>query len=584
MTIKNQFFITIILITIIPFVIVPLLGYTYIRDNIKNQFITQSKQELDLITKDIESVLNDLISASNIISLDKDIIEKLESGEKSVWQKNEVTNKLSRVNAAYLYKYNANINIYTDKGNTYVTTAQSDDIQLHPYKGDWIKETLKDKGYFNWKGFIDDKETSLEPVIGMGRALLDASGRTIGVLTIELFEDRYLKNLLFHSNELLSTERYLIDKYGNVIIAYSNNKEKILYSKDWFAENEDIIEDMQELVYDINGKKSIVITESISKSNWRVIQIMSYDELFSKLIHYRNFVISINLVFLGIIIILDIYSANKLTSSITKLSRGMAAVKQGKFITVDLPKKANKEIRLLAQDFNTMSHDLEALFNENRIITKEKEKSKLQALQAQIQPHFLFNTLNGIKWLSRLEGAPTAEKMITSLGHILEYSLCKNREIITLQEEITCLEHYVELQKMRYGNIFEVHFEIEEGLRSLEVPVLFLQPLVENSIIHGFQDTEAQGYIRIKAYKKGHFIHIEIEDNGCGMSQERINKVLESSNKKDGGIGVLNVKERIQLYYGKESDLHIKSREGEGTSMTLIFLDKRGKLDETNRC
>lgn len=209
------------------------------------------------------------------------------------------------------------------------------------------------------------------------------------------------------------------------------------------------------------------------------------------------------------------------------------------------------------------------MFEENRRITREKEECRLLALQTQIQPHFLFNTLNGIKWLCIIESAPTAERMIESLGHILEYSLGKTKDCVTLEEELTCLKHYVELQKMRYGNIFDVFYEIDEKLLKLEVPVLILQPLVENSIIHGIREKEDRGEIWIRARQTDDEAVISVEDNGEGISEERICEIL-NGNGTTGNIGVVNVKERMELYY-RDSRFEIVSEEGRGTRIQMIL-------------
>ena len=228
-----------------------------------------------------------------------------------------------------------------------------------------------------------------------------------------------------------------------------------------------------------------------------------------------------------------------------------------------------------------MSTKLDILFKENRRITKEKEECRLLALQTQIQPHFLLNTLNGIKWLCIIESAPTAERMIGSLGYILEYSLGQPKDCITLEEEIECLRHYIELQKMRYGNTFDVEFQIDETLKSLPVPVLILQPLVENSIIHGIREMEDRGFIRVAACWQGTQICLSVEDNGEGMDAERIRQVINGVGSTDS-IGIVNVKERMELYY-RDSEFEILSEKGKGTRTQMVF-STGGRINENSDC
>jgi sensor histidine kinase YesM len=583
MTIKKQFLIIIILLTTIPFIIVPWAGYFYIENIMEEQLLLQSQQNLSQITKDINQVLDDLIAASNAITLDQDVISGLKDRENSLPVVRKITKKLSNVNAAHLYAYNADVYIYNNEADIYTTTAQNEISGFESYRKAWVEETLHAEGYFVWKEFSEVSGTAYEqvPIIGMARNILDINGRTIGVLSIELFNERNISNLLFAGNEFENTERFLVDQQGSVILAYINNSEKSkIFDKEWFKSTLQSGQSESHKIVSYKGQKQAVSSKNISKAHWKVVQIIPYKDMLKKVSYYRNFTIGINIVVLVIIICIDIFSINRLTKSITKLRDAMQTVKKGKFIHIDIP-KTNQEVEELSKDFNIMSTKLNELFEENKRIYEEKQRTKLEALQSQIQPHFLFNTLNGIKWLCIMEGAKTAEKMIISLGYILEYSLSKNRDIITLKEEITCLNHYIELQKMRYGEKFAVHFEVEESLYALEVPILFLQPLIENAIIHGLQEQEDLGIITIRIFKNGDKVSILVEDNGCGMDDEQIDKLLASS-KKSSGIGVKNVQERIQLYYGKDSSLNIKRNELGGVTVFIELFMRGGYIGENH--
>ncbi|WP_070000112.1 sensor histidine kinase [Cellulosilyticum sp. I15G10I2] len=583
MTIKKQFLIIIILLTTIPFIIVPWAGYFYIENIMEEQLLLQSQQNLGKITKDIEQVLDSLIASSNAITLDQDITGALKNNEASLPEVRKITKKLSNINAAHLYAYNADIYIYNKQADIYTTTAQNNISSFEAYKKAWIKETLNAEGFFVWKEFsgIPSEKYEQVPIIGMARNILDINGRTVGVLAIELFNERNINSLLFAGNEFQNTERYLVDHEGNIILEYINNSEKSkLFSKQWFKDyiQERKLESHEVASY--KGEKQVVSIRNISKAHWKVVQIIPYRDMLRKVSYYRNFTIGINLIVLVIIICADILSINRLTRSITKLRDAMRTVKDGKFIQIAIP-KTNQEVEELSKDFNIMSTKLNELFEENRRIYEEKQRTKLEALQSQIQPHFLFNTLNGIKWLCIMEGAKTAEKMIISLGYILEYSLSKNRDIITLKEEITCLNHYIELQKMRYGETFRVVFEVEEELYDLEVPILFLQPLIENAIIHGLQGKDDLGIIKVRLFKSVDSVNILVEDNGCGMSDEQIKELLTST-KKSSGIGVKNVQERIQIYYGNDSTLRISRNEAGGITIAIKLLVRGGLGDENH--
>lgn len=560
MTIKKQLLYTIILATLIPMIVMPWIGYFYIRNVVEEQLLLQSKQQLEEITRDMEDMLDDILKVSNVVVVDEELMSIIKSENDTVQNQYEIIKKLSNLNGAYLYRYNAAICIYSKFGHIYSTLGAEQDENAD-FRTEWNEETIENKNYFLWKTFPD--HSADEPVLGMSRTMYDSNGKMIGTLCIEIFSDQYLSRLLRQDSDFRDTERYLVDEQGNFILEYTNNSEQSYYTEQSYKEYG--MENIGKAV--LKGtEKYIFLQKTINKTGWKMIQIVPYNEVFAKLNYYRNFTFLSNIICLAILLVIDNYTANKIGKAFIHLGKAMKQVRQGNFIKLENHEK-NIEVRQIYDDFNNMSTKLEILFEENQRIAREKEECRFLALQTQIQPHFLFNTLNGIKWLCIIESAPTAERMIESLGYILEYSLGKTKDCITLDEEIVCLKHYVELQKMRYGNTFDVIYEIDENLTQLQVPVLILQPLVENCIIHGIREKEERGKIVIKAEEKEGEIIISVEDNGVGMSEAWIRQVLEGIGTT-GSIGVVNVKERIELYY-KESKFLIISEEGKGTAIQI---------------
>lgn len=570
MTIKKQLLYTIIFSTLIPMLVMPLMGYFYIRDVVEEQLLWQSRQQIEKIAQDTEEVLDDMLQVSNLVSVDMTIRNILRDEDSSVQSSAQVRTMLSNLNAAYLYRYNAAVSIYDEYGRSYSTLGVEQDEKAD-FRLEWVEETIDNQAYFLWKTF--HRNSTESPVFGMSRNLFDQNGKRIGTLCIELYGDRYLAKLLQQDSDLNHTERYLVNEDGRFILSYTNgenaNLTEALYRN---SGNE------EEMV--IGAERYILLREGIERSGWELVQIVPYDEVFAKLIYYRNFTYISNLIGLAALILIAAYTTSKIGKSLTRLGHAMKQVRKGNFITLENCEK-NLEIKQIYDDFNNMSTKLDILFKENRRITKEKEECRLLALQTQIQPHFLLNTLNGIKWLCIIESAPTAERMIGSLGYILEYSLGQPKDCITLEEEIECLRHYIELQKMRYGNTFDVEFQIDETLKSLPVPVLILQPLVENSIIHGIREMEDRGFIRVAACWQGTQICLSVEDNGEGMDAESIRQVINGVGSTDS-IGIVNVKERMELYY-RDSEFEILSEKGKGTRTQMVF-STGGRINENSDC
>lgn len=202
--------------------------------------------------------------------------------------------------------------------------------------------------------------------------------------------------------------------------------------------------------------------------------------------------------------------------------------------------------------------------------------SELKALQAQINPHFLFNTLNTIARLALLEGASQTQEVVYALSDLLRDNLRDINILRTLQEEIQSVKDYLMIQKMRFGDRIQVEIDIEPEIMLASIPALTLQPLIENAIIHGLEKKIEGGTIHVRGYYEGDTIMISIIDTGVGVSMERIRSIFraEKQLKTHGettGLGIINVHKRIQHHYGNEYGLKIESKLGEGTSNYLCF-------------
>lgn len=565
MTIKKQLLCMIVLLTLIPMLVVPWAGYMYITEIVKDQLLFQSRNQLEEISRDTEDMLEDILMVSNVITSNESVTDVLRNESADIQNQADIVNLLSDINAIYLYRYNATICIYDNYGHTYSTLGEEQDEEAE-FRLKWKEETVKNEAFFLWKSFTGLSEEN--PALGLSRNFYDPNGKQIGVLCIEIYRDRYLDSLLVQESDIEHTERYLVGNQNNFILSYMQDGTEGVFTNTLYREVADTGDRSEPQEVNIRGTEYIVFQKVIKNTDWKVVQVVPYDEVFFSLANYRNLIYISNIICVILIILIDIYMINKISRSLIRLGNAMKQVRHGHFITLDIKEK-NIEMQQIYDDFNNMSTRLEYLFEETQRITKEKEGYRLTALQTQIQPHFLFNTLNGIKWLCVIESAPTAERMLESLGYILQESLGKAQDCVPLSEEITCLRHYIELQKMRYGNIFDVEYKIDPQLQNLEVPVLLLQPLVENSIIHGIREMKERGVIIIGAQIEDGEPVLYVEDNGIGIPEGKIGQILEREHP-EGSIGMVNVKERIKLYY-KESKFEIASEEGKGTKVRLVL-------------
>lgn len=236
----------------------------------------------------------------------------------------------------------------------------------------------------------------------------------------------------------------------------------------------------------------------------------------------------------------------------------------------------NDEIGVLQRDFTIMIQKIDTLIKDDytkQILIKD---AQLKALQAQINPHFLYNTLDSINWMAKLNQQRDISVMVESLGNLLRSAISGKEPIITLKEEVQLLKDYLTIQKMRFGDRLQFQLEIDQQWLSLKIPKLILQPIVENSINYGLENTLGICRITVKAVPDSDCLNITVIDNGPGIPDELLKKLAQGEVKPKGsGIGLQNIDHRIKLIFGEEFGLSVTSELGVGTKV-LIRIPKGG--------
>ncbi len=277
---------------------------------------------------------------------------------------------------------------------------------------------------------------------------------------------------------------------------------------------------------------------------------------------------------------------------IIKLSHSAEDIAKGHFDTEEIVVESDDELKILAVSFNKMKNSIRAYIEElkSKAETEAKLKdqemenltmqhlldnAKLYALQSQINPHFLFNTINAGVQMAMLEGADRTGEFLESMSSLFRYNIKHINSVVTLKQELDNIKDYYDLLKVRFGDLIKFRFRIDESALDLNMPPLILQPIVENSYIHGLSSKEDGGVITIQVLSNALETIIVIEDNGKGMSEEQIGRILskvqkdETTNKQSSKIGMRNVIERLELFYSRKDIFSISSRVGEGTKIVI---------------
>ena len=267
------------------------------------------------------------------------------------------------------------------------------------------------------------------------------------------------------------------------------------------------------------------------------------------------------------------YFARQINYSVNAVVEGMQEVSEGN-LSVVLPIHSDDEFGLIADNFNQMTDRMNALIAEVKEVTAQQKNAEIAALEAQINPHFLYNTLDSINWMAIDHGEYEISKMLRDLGIILRYSIGKSNELVKVYEVVDWLEKYIDLQKVRFDNIFSYSITIDEAAKECMLHKLLLQPFIENAILHGFKETEGGGMLRvdISLSEDGEFLHITIEDNGRGMPREQVKRYNNTAWAISGdgrSIGLRNAFSRMHMYYGEQAAWKVTSIENMGTVVML---------------
>ncbi len=266
----------------------------------------------------------------------------------------------------------------------------------------------------------------------------------------------------------------------------------------------------------------------------------------------------------------SIRMSRSITEPLVDLSRRAESVSAGD-LTLRQPVPSQvREIQTLSVGMEEMITRLNEQLREGQEKQESLRKTELALLQAQINPHFLYNTMDTIIWLIEAEKTDDAVNMVSNLSNFFRHSLSKGKDVITLEEEKRHVESYLQIQQARYKDILTYSIEIDPGLHSAMLPKLTLQPLVENALYHGIKLKRAVGHIRISGWREGSMVLLEVQDNGVGMPREKLEHLrMEMENEKKVGFGFSAVNQRLRLQFGPDYGLTVDSREGIGTAVTV---------------
>ena len=408
---------------------------------------------------------------------------------------------------------------------------------------------------------------------------LTESGKKEGVVFIDLNYSA-ISELCDQNNIGSKGYVFILDENGNVVY---HPQQQQLYNE-LQTENIDAIMEAEDSTVTVGkGSDEKIYTISRSeKTGWSVVGCMNVSELLKRSRQAQQIYLITAIFLVVVALLLSSIIARNITLPISRLRDSMARVQEGDFGAADLEVTSENEIGSLTNSFNVMTHKIQDLMEQNIHEQEEKRKSEMKALQSQINPHFLYNTLDSIIWMAEGKKNEEVVLMTASLARLLRQSISNEDEVVSVGQEIEYARSYLTIQKMRYKDKLEFSIEVEPSILSVPIVKLVLQPIIENAIYHGLKYKESKGFLLVRGYSRGDDAVLEIIDDGVGMDEETLNHIFERHkvNYHSNGVGVYNVQKRLSLYYGNGYGLSYQSEKGKGTTVTIVIPKKREESNE----
>ncbi|WP_288222037.1 sensor histidine kinase [uncultured Clostridium sp.] len=449
-------------------------------------------------------------------------------------------------------------------------------LNIDPRENDWFKNARNKRENLHFstphvQNLFYDPNYKYTWVVSLSRAveITESGNISSGVLLVDMnFSgiEQICKNVEVSKNGYV----YLIDRDGEIIY---HPRQQLIYSNLISENNYEAAkyEDGNH-IESFEGNKRLVTVKTVGYTGWKLVAISPMSDVTADYYEFRVFAIFIMLFAIFTLISINMFVSSRIANPIRALEKSVKELEDG-VGKLNIPEKGSYEIQHLGKAIKSMVKQMNQLMDNIMLEQEAKRKSELNALQAQINPHFLYNTLDSIIWMIENENYDGAIIMVTALARFFRISLSKGKNVITVKDELEHARNYLTIQNIRYKNKFTYSIEAEEETLNLTSIKLIIQPLIENAIYHGMEYMSGDGDIEVKAYKKDGDLYIDIIDNGLGMPQEIADKLLVANvsnhQKKGSGIGLRNVHERIKLYFGEKYGLEIYSEPDEGTTIRI---------------
>ncbi|GGD56086.1 sensor histidine kinase [Paenibacillus nasutitermitis] len=573
-----------IVLVLLPLLLGGLTASTYISRELNGQVTKITAERLHQVNMNIERELLSMSKITNFIRIDDNIPKALESpltSERDMLHWVHLMDQKFMQISTMAVNEPLYISLLDFNGHMYSNWTQSRQSLDAVRSSNWFKQTLEQDGYPVWSLNQDNY------MVAGGQGLITQSmvikdqylKKQLGVLVVSQPVDPYL-NILQTQDPSLNSIGFIVDESGRIL------GEDIPRLQQLYPSIEPaLISGSKSTDTMLNGRLTSVSHYGIALTDWRVVQAFYYDDVFSNSKRIVVWMINVFVISLLFFFLLVIVVSNVFTRHLNRLRVTIKLIESGQ-LDERYDVRTRDEIGLLGKSFNLMVSRLRSSMEREVVLERRKEQAKLEALQAQINPHFLQNTLNTLKWMSIMAKTEPITEMLMALGHLLDVSIHRGQEKITLAEELDNVRRFLVIQKYRFGDTIRIVEEVDPLTLDMLVPKLSLQPLVENVYSHGVFG-ESGGEVIIRTVRESDVVRLAVIDNGKLVSAERFDEVRQHLDGTGRGsfsrIGLKNVHQRIQLMYGLQYGLTISRDEEHNLTNVSITVPGEEKFDHDNQ-
>ncbi|MEW9700198.1 sensor histidine kinase [Paenibacillus sp. SI8] len=584
---RIKMFISMFIVILIPMIIVSALLYNRSSQSITDQTSKVVISSIDFAVNNIDSALDNVTGLSKLILTDNRLLTLAKQETRLTPEvKNEkyagmldllrffitrikIQNVLEGTDSFYLYLVKQNAIL--DSKSTYYEDVDVNNI-------DFISESQKIDGNEHWFVAAPVDYYSLNHIssrledsklISFNKVLKDEEGNTIAVLSVNVRES-YISDYYRKIQRGIPGDFVVLDADSHVV---AHSDMSVVGNKtDLFAQINDKIQSSGKESGSFFVDKQFIVYSISTYNKWRYVVVIPSSEILGKVYEIRNFFIVLVTIMAIIIFMVSFFLSNQFYKPLLKLIKAMQKI-GNRNLDIRIRDNRQDEFRQVYQGFNDMADELNALVKDLANEKLYKLEAEIKLLQAQINPHFLYNTLDSIYSIAKIKKVEEISQMVAALSKFFRISLSGGKDIVSLKDAVSLVVSYLTIINIRYRGEISFHIDLPEELADCLVPKMLLQPIVENSVYHGIEKARGYGHISIEVSSLEGKLKIIVEDNGSGMKEEALLRLRQSlqveATEETSSFALRNLIRQIRLKYGASYGIQIESVSGEGTRVTI---------------